>query len=64
MNLNQEEVRQRLCRYISERGIKQTYISNVLNLHASNLSRFKQEKLNLSMKDLIKLNQFLSAKGY
>lgn len=62
--MNQDEVRQRLYRFIVQRGIKQSYISNVLGLHTSNLSRFKQDKLNLPIKDLIKLDQFLKEKGY
>jgi predicted XRE-type DNA-binding protein len=62
--MNQDEVRERLCKYIVQRGIKQSYISKVICLYTSNLSKFKQNKLNLPMKDLIKLDQFLKGKGY
>ena len=63
-DMNQEEVRQRLCVYIIKRGIKQSYISKVLSFHTSNLSKFKQDKLNLPLKDLIKLDEYLKIKGY
>ncbi len=62
--MNQDEIRERMRKYIVQRGIKQSYISKVLCLYTSNLSKFKQNKLNLPMKDLIKLDQYLKERNF
>jgi hypothetical protein len=62
--MNQCEVRIRFRNYLENSGVKQTYVAKNTCLPTDLLSRFKNEKRDLFLLDLQKLDEFLLSKGF
>lgn len=59
----QENLKKEFKKYIEENGIKQNYIAKQLNIPTSSISRWKNNKNNLSFKNLVKINNYLNKKN-
>ena len=62
--LNQDEVRERLINFLTDKGVKQQFISDKINLPASVLSQYKKGKKELFLEHLNLLDEFLIREGY
>ncbi|WP_019850647.1 helix-turn-helix transcriptional regulator [Desulfitobacterium sp. PCE1] len=56
----QEEIRERLERYIRDLGVSQKFICNQLNMHQPVLSSYKRGKIDLSLDQLSALERYLN----
>lgn len=60
----QDITREKLIKFIELEGVNQKFITGKTGIVESNLSRFKNNTLNLKYSDLERLNTFLKSKGY
>lgn len=59
----QEEVRERLLRLIND-GFIAKFIADKTSIAESSFSKFRHNKLDLTVRELNNLNAFLTSKGY
>ena len=62
--MNQDDVRQRVHKYITERGVKWKHINKAIGLPDSVMSAYQHGKIELYPESLTKLDAFLKAEGY
>lgn len=62
--MTQESVRNRLNKYIEEKGVKLIFISRKLNIPDYLMAKFKTAKRELWQESLIKLDEFLKNENY
>ncbi len=58
----QQEIRDRLIKYVTNNGIKFTFISNQTGISMKSLSRFKTGSLNLGNEKINRLINYLNLK--
>ncbi|MCL2837761.1 MAG: hypothetical protein FWE04_01655 [Oscillospiraceae bacterium] len=62
--MTQESVRNRLCKYIEEKGVKLVFISRKVGVPDYLMAKFKTAKRELWNESLLELDKFLSAENY
>jgi ferredoxin-fold anticodon binding domain-containing protein len=60
----QEGVKKRYLKFLAETGCKQNFICLKLGINESSLSRWKKDRLNLTICDLNSLDAYLKNNGY
>lgn len=63
-NMTQESVRNRLIRYIEEKGVKLIFISRKIDVPDYLMAKFKTAKRELWNESLERLDQFLTGENY
>jgi predicted transcriptional regulator len=60
----QDITREKLIKFIELEGVSQKFITSRTGVVESNISRFKNNTLNLKYSDLERLEAYLKSKGY
>lgn len=60
----QDITREKLIKFIELEGVNQKFITSRTGVVESNISRFKNNTLNLKYSDLERLEAYLKSKGY
>lgn len=58
--LDENLIRKQLIEYTNQTGIKYCYIAQALNIENTKLSRFKNNKRKLNIKELYSLHDYLN----
>lgn len=61
---DQEEVRNRYLRFLSETGTNQKFLCCKLGINESTMSRWRNKKLCLPRYDYMSIEEYISAKGF